>query len=90
MLFCEFSNPARFHFMTARTLPAKDRLTICFAHVAYRLAERFALRNTGLHAFEVRSFDALKAHAVAPHMAAYAAKTKDLLASRAVHILSPA
>jgi quinol monooxygenase YgiN len=34
--------------------------------------------------------DALKAHAVAPHMAAYAAKTKDLLASRAVHILSPA
>jgi quinol monooxygenase YgiN len=34
--------------------------------------------------------DALKAHAAAPHMAAYAAKTKDLLASRAVHILTPA
>jgi phosphoglycerate dehydrogenase-like enzyme len=47
--------------MTARSLPAKDKLTICFAHVAYRLAERFALRNTGLHAFEVRSFDALQA-----------------------------
>lgn len=29
-------------------LPAKDRLKICFAHRAYRLAERFALRNTGL------------------------------------------
>ena len=36
------------------------------------------------------SLDALKAHAAAPHMAAYGAKTKDMLASRAVHILSPA
>lgn len=36
------------------------------------------------------SLDALKAHAAAPHMAAYAARTKDLIASRAVHILSPA
>lgn len=35
------------------------------------------------------SMDALKAHAAAPHMAAYAAKTKDLIASRAIHILSP-
>ena len=36
------------------------------------------------------SLDALKAHAAAPHMAAYAAKTKDLLASRVIHVLSPA
>jgi quinol monooxygenase YgiN len=35
------------------------------------------------------SVDALKAHAVAPHMAAYAAKTKDMVASRAIHVLSP-
>lgn len=35
------------------------------------------------------SLDALKAHAAAPHMAAYAAKTKDMIASRAVHVLSP-
>ena len=33
--------------------------------------------------------DALKAHAAAPHMAAYAAKTKEMFASRAIHILSP-
>ncbi len=33
--------------------------------------------------------DALKAHAAAPHMAAYAAKTKDLIASRVIHVLSP-
>ena len=36
------------------------------------------------------SMDALKAHGAAPHMAAYAAKTKDLLASRVIHVLSPA
>ena len=36
------------------------------------------------------SMDALRAHAAAPHMAAYAGKTKDLIASRAIHILSPA
>jgi quinol monooxygenase YgiN len=36
------------------------------------------------------SSDALKAHAAAPHMAAYAAKTKDWIASRVVHVLSPA
>ncbi|SRR5712692_9019975 len=35
------------------------------------------------------SMEALKAHAGAPHMAAYGAKTKDLLASRVIHILSP-
>ena len=35
------------------------------------------------------SIDALKAHAVAPHMAAYAAKTKEHIASRAIHVLSP-
>ncbi|HSC95443.1 MAG TPA: putative quinol monooxygenase, partial [Burkholderiales bacterium] len=33
------------------------------------------------------SMDALSAHAVAPHMKAYGAKTKDLLASRVIHIL---
>jgi quinol monooxygenase YgiN len=34
--------------------------------------------------------DALKAHAAAPHMAAYAAKVKDLIAGRTVHILQDA
>ena len=45
--------------MAARTLLAKDRLKICFAHVAYRMGERFALRNTGMQSFEVRSLDEL-------------------------------
>ena len=35
------------------------------------------------------SVEALRAHAAAPHMAAYAARTKDLIASRVIHVLSP-
>ena len=33
---------------------------------------------------------ALQAHAASPHMLAYGAKVRPMLASRAVHILSPA
>jgi quinol monooxygenase YgiN len=35
------------------------------------------------------SQEALAAHAAAPHMAAYAAKTKEFVANRAIHILAP-
>ena len=35
------------------------------------------------------SIEARKAHAAAPHMQVYGAKTKELLASRVIHILSP-
>ena len=34
--------------------------------------------------------EALKAHAAAPHMKAYAEKTKDMIASRTIHVLTPA
>ena len=36
------------------------------------------------------SIDALMAHAGSAHMKAYAAKTRDKLANRVIHILSPA
>jgi quinol monooxygenase YgiN len=36
------------------------------------------------------SLDALMAHAASPHMAAYGRATRDMVASRAVHVLSPA
>ena len=36
------------------------------------------------------SMAALQAHAVAPHMKAYAAQVKDLTAGRAIHVLEPA
>ena len=36
------------------------------------------------------SLDALEAHAQSPHMAAYGAKTKEMLASRVIHVLADA
>src|SRR5918998_1032164 len=42
-------------------LPARDDLTICFAHAAYRMQDRFALRNTGIRSVEVRDRAALDA-----------------------------
>jgi quinol monooxygenase YgiN len=48
----------------------------------------------GLDTFVVierwESLDALKAHGAAPHMVAYAAKTKEMIENRVIHILSPA
>lgn len=35
------------------------------------------------------SMDALKAHARAPHMADYAARTRNLVANRTIHVLAP-
>ena len=41
-------------------LPPKDRLVICFAHVAYRLQERFLARRSGIASFEVRAGEELE------------------------------
>src|ERR1051325_59325 len=41
-------------------LSDKDRLTICFAHVAYRLHERFSALGTGIASFAVRDAETLK------------------------------
>ena len=35
------------------------------------------------------SMEALKAHAAAPHMAAYGAKAKEFIATRVIHLLQP-
>ncbi|MBX6322062.1 MAG: antibiotic biosynthesis monooxygenase [Rhodospirillaceae bacterium] len=36
------------------------------------------------------SVEALQAHAAAPHMATYGVRTRDLIASRVIHVLTPA
>ena len=41
------------------TFPSKNELTICFAHVAYRMADRFAARKTGIRHFQVSSLEEL-------------------------------
>ena len=40
--------------------PSRDALTIGFAHVAYRAAEEFAARRTGVTHFEVRTLEELE------------------------------
>ena len=42
-------------------IPAKDKLSICFAHVAYRLHERFSALETAIGSFEVRDAETLAA-----------------------------
>jgi phosphoglycerate dehydrogenase-like enzyme len=37
--------------------PSKDKLTICFAHAAYQMKDRFELRRTGIRNFQVRGYD---------------------------------
>jgi phosphoglycerate dehydrogenase-like enzyme len=41
-------------------LSPNDKLAICFAHVAYRLHERFSSLNTGVNSFAVRDFATLE------------------------------
>src|SRR5947208_4219781 len=41
-------------------IPSNDKLAICFAHVAYRLHERFSALGTGIYSFEVRDPAALE------------------------------
>jgi phosphoglycerate dehydrogenase-like enzyme len=41
-------------------IPPADKLAICFAHVAYRLEERFAALDTGIRSFTVRDADSLQ------------------------------
>jgi phosphoglycerate dehydrogenase-like enzyme len=40
-------------------LPPDDKLTICFAHVAYQLRERFSAFDTGIDSFAVRDPETL-------------------------------
>ena len=49
-------------------LPGDDTLVIHFAHVAYRLAERFALRGTGIGHFQTWSRDDTRARIAEGHV----------------------
>ena len=54
--------------MPPTTFPRPDELVICFAHIAYRMREAFARRNTGIKSIEVRSVDDLLATAPEAHV----------------------
>ncbi len=41
-------------------IPTKDKLNICFAHVAYQMQQRFLALDTGVASFEVRDRETLE------------------------------
>jgi len=65
------------------TLPDKDRLTICFAHVAYQLHERFSALGTGIASFAVRDAEALEARLPEADVLVISGLWRDALLDRA-------
>src|ERR1700732_3675782 len=45
---------------SAAMISPNDKLTICFAHVAYQLHERFSTLDTGINSFAVRDAETLE------------------------------
>lgn len=54
--------------MSSNLLPSREELVVCFAHVAYRMGEAFARRNTGISWREVRSVEDLQSAAAESHV----------------------
>ena len=76
-------------------MPAVHAEQGCIEYTPFVDAEGFSFQAPiGPDAFVVletwASADALKAHVAAPHMAAYAKATKELIESRKIHIFSAA
>ncbi len=63
--------------------PDRENLTICFAHVAYRLGDRFVLRKAGLRHVEVRTRDELEARIADAHVLVVSGLWRDELIERA-------
>lgn len=74
-------------------VPAVKAEAGCIEYGAVVDAEPAMLAQWGPDTFVViekwESREALKAHAAAPHMAAYAAKTKEMITERVIHVMSP-
>jgi phosphoglycerate dehydrogenase-like enzyme len=54
--------------MAQPDFPSHDQLLICFAHIAYPLAERFARRATGLRCFQVWNLEDLRQRMAEAHV----------------------
>jgi len=68
------------------TLPPDAELNICFAHVAYRFAERYAQRGGRLRHFEVRSLDELEARIAEADVLLVSGMWRNHLAARALRL----
>ena len=64
-------------------LPPSDKLTICFAHVAYQLHERFSALDTGIGSFAVRDPETLEDRVAEAHVLVISGLWRDGLLDRA-------
>jgi quinol monooxygenase YgiN len=75
-------------------VPAVHAEAGCIEYGAATDVENMGTAAYGPDSFVVvekwESEDHLKAHAAAPHMKAYGAKTRDMVAARVIHVLKPA
>jgi phosphoglycerate dehydrogenase-like enzyme len=67
-------------------LPSSDKLSICFAHVAYRLHERFAALDTGIGSFAVRDPAALEQRVCEADVLVISGLWRDSLLDRAAKL----
>ena len=67
-------------------LPGDDTLVIHFAHVAYRLAERFSLRGTGIGHFQTWSRDDTLARIAEAHVLVLSGFWSDEMLARAANL----
>jgi phosphoglycerate dehydrogenase-like enzyme len=67
-------------------LPPRKKTTICFAHVAYRLQERFAERHTGIASFEVRRPEELEQRIAEADVLVISGLWRDALVTRATKL----
>jgi len=67
-------------------LPSRDQATICFAHVAYQLEERFTRRKTGVASFQVRSFEDLQRRIAEADVLVISGLWRDDLVERAARL----
>jgi phosphoglycerate dehydrogenase-like enzyme len=67
-------------------IPQREGLTICFAHVAYQLATRFALRHPAIAHFEVRTAEELRRRIGEADVLVVSGLWQDDLLDRAGHL----
>src|SRR5215469_252389 len=67
-------------------LPSRDKLLVCFAHIAYRLHERFSALGTGIASFAVRDLATLEERVGEADVLAISGLWQNSLLDRAVRL----
>lgn len=72
--------------MSAKKFPAKNDLTICFAHIAYQMATTFEKRQSGINHFQVWTVDELLKRASEAEVLVVSGFWQDALLDIAPHL----